>query len=187
MTEPRIPLDQALADTLRPTPAPAALRTRLTGTARRLDRTRRRLRLLGLAALLVAGLVGGWRVVQGPADPAQDLARAAAERHAAALPLEFQGVPDAGTPCGSWCEKRLGFAATLPRSVAPTSVVGGGICQVNAHQAAYYRLSCGDGLFVFAEAPRELKGARGFQLRRDCTALAWAEGDRAYLRVAAVR
>lgn len=184
MTEPRIPMEQGLAEALRPTAAPAALRNRLMGEARRVDRSRRRFRALAAAAALCAALTGAWAILHGPADPGLELARAAVTRHVSETPLEFRGAPsDASGHCGSWCEKQLGYAATLPRSVAPADVIGGRVCTLQSHPVAYYRLSCGDGLFVFEQAPKSLQRARGFDLQRGRTAMAWTEGDRGYLRV----
>lgn len=188
MTEPRIPMEQGLAEALRPTAAPATLRNRLLTEAHRVDRSRRRFRSLAAAAALVAGLTGTWAILHGPADPGMDLARTAVIQHADESHLDFHGAPaDTTGSCGNWCEKRLGYAATLPRSVAPSEVVGGRICKVRSHPVAYYRLACGDGLFVFGHAPEALQRARGFDLSKGHTALAWTEGERGYLRVAVGR
>lgn len=184
MTEPRIPMEQGLADALRPVPAPATLRSRLMAEARHLDRARRRTRFLGIAATLALGLVGTWTILRGDPDPGMELARAAATRHGDVAHLDFQGAPpDATNPCGSWCKSRLGYTAALPRSIPASDVVGGRICDLRTHPVAYYRLACGDGLFVFQRAPKELQRARGFALKKGCSAMAWTEGDRAYLRV----
>ncbi|MDP2874755.1 MAG: hypothetical protein Q8O00_01140 [Holophaga sp.] len=179
-------MDEELANVLRPFPAPAALRERLLMEARRVDRPRRIVRRLALAASFVLGAaVLGWYFMQTQ-DLGLAIAKQAALSHTSASPMDFKGAPpDGPATCGDWCIEKLGYQAPLPMEFKVTQVVGGRACSLKTRPVAYYQMNCGSGLFVFKEPLTEIKDKRSnhYDLPNGYTARMWNEHDHGYLLV----
>lgn len=188
MKEPLIPMDEGIANALCPMSAPAALREALLKEARRVDRPRRRLRHLALAAGFLLGAVGlGWLFTPTP-DPGFEFAMQAVTHHTTVTRMDFKGAPpDGPADCGSWAVPKLGYQAALPTEFRASQVAGGRACSLKSRPAAYYQMTCGSGLFVFKEPVKELENRCPcrFTLPNGFTARAWNEHERGYLLVEA--
>lgn len=186
MKEIPISMDEGIANALCPMSAPAALRAALLKEARRVDRPRRRMRHLALAAGFLIGAVGlGLLFLQAP-DPGLELARQAAVNHTTVTRMDFRGAPpDGQAACGTWCQQKLGYQAPLPQGFSPCQVVGGRTCSLKSRPVAYYQLECGSGLYVFREPLKEWakRHPTRFDLPHGYTARAWNEREHGYLLV----
>lgn len=185
----RMPLDQALKETLAPEPAPSDLREGLLSRARAQDAGKRRspwmLRTAAAALLLALSGTGAYLLLpKGPKEPA-NIAEKALRNFMDVHGLDFQSPEACSEACGRWSKARLGFEAPLPALCAQARVVGGRACKVDGRPVAHFLLSDGRALYVFENPHPEGASGPGTPLAvaGGLQARAWNEQGRGYVMV----